>query len=349
MTNSLPRTVLQSLNQALRQALADDPQVFLLGEDILDPYGGSFKVTRGLSTAFPERVLTTPISEAGITGMAGGMALRGMRPVVEIMFGDFSTLIADQIINHIAKFHGMYNNQVSAPVVIRTPMGARRGYGPTHSQTLEKIFLGTPGLTVLAPSHLQGGDEMGAPGQLLYDAILRQDGPTFFVENKLQYLLKLLTPENLQDYDVVESLPEDGFPAPCTTLSLRGAPPPQITLTAYGYMAHLALQALHSLAYDYEIFAELVVPTRLSPVHLDPLFNSLQRSGRLLTVEEGTMSWGWSAEVVARAAQALGPKLQKIGRIAARETVIPVAAELEEACLPQVSDIISQAREMVQA
>ena len=349
MTNSLPRTVLQSLNLALRQALADDPQVILLGEDILDPYGGSFKVTRGLSTAFPNRVLTTPISEAGFTGMAGGMALRGMRPVVELMFGDFSTLIADQVINHIAKFHGMYNNQVSAPVLIRTPMGARRGYGPTHSQTLEKIYFGTPGLTVLAPSHLQGSSEMGEPGQLLYDAILKQDGPTFFVENKLQYLLKLLTAEDFQEYDLVENFPGDGFPAPCTTLSLRDAPPPQLTLTAYGYMAHLALEALHSLAYEHEIFTELVIPTRLSPVHLDPLFDSLQRSGRLLTVEEGTDSWGWGAEVLARAAEALGAKLQIAGRVAARESVIPVAADLEEACLPQVTDIISQAREMVQA
>ena len=344
-----PRTVLQSLNRALHQALTDNRQVIVLGEDILDPYGGSFKVTRGLSTDFPDRVLTTPISEAGITGMAGGMALRGMRPVVEIMFGDFVTLIADQIVNHIAKFHGMYNGQVTAPVLIRTPMGARRGYGPTHSQTLETIFLGTPGLTVLAPSHLQGKSELGAPGQLLHNAILTQDEPTFFVENKLQYLLKLLTAEDLQEYTLVESLPKDGFPAPCTTLSLRDAPPPQLTLTAYGYMAHLALEALHSLAYEHEIFAELVIPTRLSPIHLDPLLDSLKRSHRLLAVEEGTGSWGWGAEVVARSAEALGPSLQRARRIAAQGTVIPVAADLEKACLPQVSDIISQAREMVQA
>ncbi len=139
-------TVLASLNSALRQALTQDERVLLLGEDILDPYGGAFKVTRGLSEAFPERVLTTPISEAGFTGVATGMALRGLRPVVEIMFGDFVTLIADQLINHAAKFRWMYNDQVSVPLVVRTPMGGRRGYGPTHSQTLEKLFLGVPGL-----------------------------------------------------------------------------------------------------------------------------------------------------------------------------------------------------------
>ena len=134
-------TVLESLNLALHDALASDDRVILLGEDILDPYGGAFKVTRGISTSFPERTFTTPVSEAGFLGVAIGMALRGLRPVVEIMFGDFLTLIADQVINHASKFRYMYNGQVSVPLVIRTPMGGRRGYGPTHSQTLEKLYL----------------------------------------------------------------------------------------------------------------------------------------------------------------------------------------------------------------
>src|SRR5512136_343896 len=120
-------TVLAALNTALKEALTRDERVLLLGEDILDPYGGAFKVTRGLSSAVPDRVLTTPISEAGIVGVASGMALRGLRPVVEIMFGDFVTLIADQIINHAAKFRWMYgdglpeHDPVHIPLVIRTP------------------------------------------------------------------------------------------------------------------------------------------------------------------------------------------------------------------------------------
>jgi acetoin:2,6-dichlorophenolindophenol oxidoreductase subunit beta len=115
--------------------MASDERVVLIGEDLLDPYGGAFKVTRGLSSAFPDRVLSTPISEAGMVGVATGMAMRGLRPVVEIMFGDFVTLVADQIINHATKFSWMYNDQVKVPLVIRTPMGGRRGYGPTHSQS----------------------------------------------------------------------------------------------------------------------------------------------------------------------------------------------------------------------
>ncbi len=146
-------TVLESLNAALHTALENDPRVYVLGEDILDPYGGAFKVTRGLSTRFPDRVLTTPISEAAILGISTGMALRGLRPVAEVMFGDFITLMADRLINHAAKFRWMYNEQVRVPLVLRAPMGGRRGYGPTHSQSLEKLFLGVPGLKVLASAH----------------------------------------------------------------------------------------------------------------------------------------------------------------------------------------------------
>ena len=348
MTNQSPLTVLDSLNLALHQALADDPKVFLLGEDVLDPYGGAFKVTRGLSTAFPDRVQTTPISEAGITGIAGGMALRGMHPVVEIMFGDFITLTADQVINHLTKFHDMYNGQVSVPVVIRTPMGGRRGYGPTHSQTLEKLFLGVPSLTVLAPFHLQGSHPLGEPGRLLYETITKLDSPAFFVENKLQYLLKCLTPEHLAEYHIVETTASDKPYAPAYTFSLKDAPRPQLTLTAYGYMAHLALEALHTLAYEDEIFCELVVPTQLSPFELTSLFDSVQKTGRLLTVEEGTLSLGWGSEVLARAAENLGTTMKHSGRLAARETVIPVAPNLEADYLPGLPAVLSAAREMVE-
>ncbi len=348
MTNQSPLTVLDSLNLALHQALADDPKAFLLGEDVLDPYGGAFKVTHGLSTAYPDRVLTTPISEAGITGIAGGMALRGMHPVVEIMFGDFITLTADQVINHLTKFHDMYNGQVNVPVVIRTPMGGRRGYGPTHSQSLEKLYLGVPGLTVLAPFHLKGPHPLGEPGRLLYEAITKLDSPAFFVENKLQYLLKLLTLENLAEYHLAETKTSDKPDAPTYTLSLKDAPRPQITLTAYGYMAHLALEALHTLAYEDEIFCELVVPTQLAPFELAPLFQSAQITGRLLTLEEGTLSLGWGSEILARAAERFGSDLKCSGRIAARETVIPVAPDLEAEYLPGLPAILATVREMVE-
>lgn len=343
-------TVLASLNTGLQRAFTNNESVYLLGEDILDPYGGAFKVSQGLSTAFPDRVLTTPISEAAITGLAAGMALRGLRPVVEIMFGDFITLAADQIINHTAKFRWMYNNQVDLPLLIRTPMGGRRGYGPTHSQTLEKHFLGVPGLTVLAPCALSSGVDgyTGSPGEFLEQRILYARQPALFIENKLLYLQKVAGTQELADFDLqCYRTANDPLAAPTFTLSVKGAPAPHLTLAAYGYMAELARQAVVNLAYEHELFAELVVVTQLAPFNLESILASTRRTTRLLTVEEGTLSLGWGAEVLARAAEELGPVLRKAARQAALNLPIPASGSLEQAVLPGVESIVDTALKMV--
>ncbi|MBN2146944.1 MAG: hypothetical protein JW726_06130 [Anaerolineales bacterium] len=333
-------SVLEALNSALHQAFAADPRVYLLGEDILDPYGGAFKVTRGLSTAFPNRVLATPISEAGIVGVAAGMALRGLRPVVEIMFGDFITLAADQIINHLSKFRWMYHDQVRVPMVIRTPMGGRRGYGPTHSQTLEKHLLGTPGLRVLAPASL------GDPGGLLRDAILHSEDPLLFVENKLLYLTTVQTKDTLAEFttQVSEQQSSLGMP-PCYahTLTIQGAPAPELTITAYGYMAELSRQAMLKLAYEHELFCALVVPTQLAPYAIDPILESARQTRRLLVVEEGGITLGWGAEVLAQAAEKPALRLNAARRLAGQDLPIPASRPLESMVLPGVDEIITAA------
>lgn len=329
-------TVLESLNSGLQRAFAANADVYLLGEDVLDPYGGAFKVTRGLSTTFPHRVLTTPISEAGIAGVAAGMALRGLRPVVEIMFGDFITLVADQLINHIAKFRWMYNDQVRVPLVIRTPMGGRRGYGPTHSQTLDKLFLGVPGLSVLAPTSL------GDPGKLLSDAILSTDDPILFIENKLLYLLPIYEPSSNTEF-TLQSLPDHagGYDSPAYYVTLRETPSPSLTICAYGYMAELACQAISKLAYEYEVFADLVLPTRLTPLEISPLVDALRRTRRLLALEEGTLSLGWGAEILARCMEMPGLTLEAAHRLAAQEIPIPASSALEASAFPQVDQIVA--------
>lgn len=311
-------------------------------------------MTQGLSTAFPGRVFTTPVSEAGIVGVAAGMALRGLRPVVEIMFGDFVTLIADQMINHVSKFRWMYNDQVRVPLVVRTPMGGRRGYGPTHSQTLEKLYLGTPGLRVLAPAAL------GDPGDLLRRAILENEDPLLFIEHKRLYALPILNIDQNTDFTLEtrkepgkapttkRSSAMDGYPpTPSYRISLRGAPPPNLTIAAYGYMAELALKAARRLAYEKEIFAELVVLTQLAPFDTHPILDSTRRTGRLLTVEEGTQTLGWGAELAARIIEEGKVQLKALRRVAARDLPIPASGPLEEAVLPGVDDIIQAAQSMV--
>lgn len=335
-------TVLESLNQSLHRLLASDNRIIVIGEDILDPYGGAFKVTRGLSTEYPDQVISTPISEAGIVGFATGMALRGLLPVVEIMFGDFITLTADQIINHAVKFRWMYNDQVKVPLVIRTPMGGRRGYGPTHSQTLEKLLLGVPGLNVLAPCSI------GEPGDLLARAIKDFEDPVLFIENKLLYLqtvhsvsekgeysIKIFNPINKTQSDSIKNngIASDYSP-PAYLIRISNAPEPTLSIAAYGYMTEIVLQVIHELAYEHELFCELVVPTQLVPWNIDAVLSSCRLTGKLLLVEEGTLSLGWGAEILSRVSEILISELSAVRRLAALEYPIPGSEPLESALLP---------------
>ncbi len=317
-------TVLDRLNAALQQAMESNERVYLLGEDILDPYGGAFKVTRTLSTKYPDRVLTTPISEASIVGVANGMALRGLRPVAEIMFGDFLTLCADQLVNHAAKFRWMYNDQVRVPIVVRTPMGGRRGYGPTHSQSLEKMFLGVPGLKVLAVNAL------GDPADLLERAIA-DDDPVLFIEHKLLYARPFLgqAPGELVDFEIEKV--GDAYP----TYILRFPAParPRLTLACYGYNFELARSTALELLYEREIYCEIVLFSCLSPFDVSPLLGSLKRTQRLMTIEEGSLTGGWGAEIVARSAEAGISGLQA-QRLAGRDLPIANARSLEDVILP---------------
>ena len=321
-------TVLERLNDGLHHAMEVDSRVHVIGEDILDPYGGAFKVTRGLSSKYPQRVLTTPVSEAGIVGLASGMALRGLRPVVEIMFGDFVTLMADQVVNQAAKFRWMYNDQVRVSMVIRTPMGGRRGYGPTHSQSLEKLFLGIPGLKVVAPNTLSD------PAALL-EAVIADEDPVLFIEHKLLYNRPILEPGqgDLVEFDIEPG----GGTYPSYLLRFKNQSP-QLTLATYGYNFELARAAALQLVFEHELFADIILFSQLSPFDIMPLLNSLRRTHHLLTVEEGGLSLGWGAEIAARAAEA-GIEALQVRRVAALDLPVANSKPLEEAILPSQETI----------
>lgn len=327
-------TVLEALREGLRSCLAESNSVHLIGEDVLDPYGGAFKVTQGLSTEFPDRVLTTPVSESGIVGLGVGMAMRGLRPIVEIMFGDFITLAADQLINHAAKMRWMSQDRVQVPLVVRTPMGGGRGYGPTHSQTLEKHFLGAPGLRVVAASDLENA------GELLTNAVLQDDDPVLFIEHKLLYSVPVHGGDEIREFIIKTEKKR----YPTYRVTLAGAPSPGMTLVAYGYMAHLARKAVLQLAYNHELFVELIVPTQLGPVDIQPMVKSVQITGKLLTLEEGTKTMGWGAEIVAQVSEKLGPSVQT-SRIAALDMPVPSAGTLETIVLPNTDRIVREALE----
>lgn len=318
-------TYLAALQGGLACALENDSRVYLIGEDLLDPYGGAFKVSQGLSTRFPGRVLTTPISEAAIVGVGAGMALRGLRPVVEIMFGDFITLCADQLVNHASKFRAMYGDRVRVPLVVRTPMGGGRGYGPTHSQSLEKLFLGVPGLKVAAPSHAHD------PGELLRRAVMETEDPVLFVEHKLLYPAALLEPGGalrVRHEDEIE-----GFPTAVISNYDSDEGAPDVTLIAYGGTSRLIAPVMESLRRE-EIRILAALPSSLKPVPLATLARFAAASGRVVVVEEGTAGFNWGSEIAAALYEALWGKLKApIRRLASAEGVIPSAKELEEAML----------------
>ncbi|HKY13395.1 MAG TPA: transketolase C-terminal domain-containing protein [Microthrixaceae bacterium] len=317
------------LGDALRECLSEDPRVVIMGEDIADPYGGAFKVTKGLSTEFPDRVRTTPISEAGITGTAAGLALSGYRPVVEVMFGDFLTLTFDQIVNHITKYPSMSAGQATCPVIVRTPMGGGRGYGPTHSQSLEKYFLGIPHLRVLAASTLQDPLEM-------FRTLLDEDDAALVIEHKLLYPRQ--HPEDLGALIVRRPIGESGFPT--VRISAVPAGDCSLTIAAYGHTAVMVAQLVDRLAVEEEIFVELVVPTQISPLDWQPIEESVSTTGALLTVEEGTRGWSWGSEVAARIHHSCFSALRApVEVLASASDIIPSARQLEDRMLVGVSDI----------
>jgi pyruvate/2-oxoglutarate/acetoin dehydrogenase E1 component len=322
-------TFLGSIQQGLADAFRNDARVHLVGEDILDPYGGAFKASKGLSSSFPDRVTTSPISEAGIVALGTGMALRGLRPVIEIMFGDFMTLAADQVINHATKFRGMYAQQVTVPLVIRTPVGGGRGYGATHSQCLEKMFLGCPGLSVVAPSHLHD------PGDLLEYAILRDDDPTLFLEHKLLYPMQLREAADSIALSVIEEVA--GYPTMHAANFISGRP--DVLVIAYGGMSREVVPVLERMSHE-EIRVAALFPSSLQPLPVNTIADAARRVDRVLVVEEGSAGFNWGSEVAALVYHHRAGALAKpIERLASRPTVIPTASHLERQVLPGQAQI----------
>lgn len=327
---------LSALNRALFQWLSGNARAIVLGEDVRAPYGGAFKVTRDLSNSFPDRVLNCPISEAAIVGIGSGLALSGYRPIVEIMFGDFLSLCFDQLLNHAAKFNGMYNGQVTVPLVVRSPMGGGRGYGPTHSQNLEKHLAGIPGITLLV---LHGRSRIGA----VFEALKGCTGPVVMIENKLLYREKADAPVP-GGYAAFET--DCAFPT--TLLSPDGVP--DVTVVAFGRMSVIAEQVLADLAQSEEIYVELVLPLQVWPLKMAPIVQSVSRTGKLLVVEEGAAGFDLGAEVIAAVAvECRSAQRLAIRRIAARAVPIPSSLELEHEVLPQAKDIRAACLELFDA
>jgi 2-oxoisovalerate dehydrogenase E1 component len=321
------------IRDSLHRNMERDPRILVFGEDVESPYGGAFKVTKGLSDEFPDRVRNTPISEGTIVGMGSGLAICGHIPVCEIMFGDFLTLAADQLINHASKFREMYNGLVEVPLIIRTPMGGRRGYGPTHSQSLEKHFLGIPQTQVLALHHRYD------PG-LVYDQLFASiDRTTIVIENKQMYSARL---ETQTPAGFALEYSDELYP----TTRLRPSLQPSVTVFCYGGMLpHVERAAIAAFDED-EIAVEVIAPIQIYPLNPWPIIESLRSTRLLLVVEEGISFAAAGSELIAQIAEKAPGAMRRTVRLCAPHIPIPSCGPLEAELLPGSAMILAAIREL---
>lgn len=335
-------SVLDVLNKT-HHILLEQDDCLVVGEDLADPYGGAFKVTKGLSTKYPTQVFSTPISEAAIAGFSIGCGIGGLKPIAEIMFGDFSTLIADQIINSAAKLYFMYNGQVRCPVVFRIVSGGGRCYGPTHSQSLERIFCGVPGVKVVAPSHRHN------IARLLTFVVNEEQSPIVWVESKMLYGHKFsrnplvgfrrkqaraLSSHGSCQIENIVFTPEDSDTRPT------------ITFVTYGEGLISVEAAAKKLIIEDEIFSDIVVVSQIWPFEVTDIVASVAESRALCVVEPGISAYGFGSAIVAETCKRVTGSV-KILQLGAKHVPISAARHLEQETLLSSDCIYKNVREIL--
>ena len=328
MSTTSNRSMREALNAALGEALAADPTVLLIGEDLADPGGGISQVTKGLSTAYgTDRVRDTPISEAAIVGAAVGAAAAGLRPVAEVMIMDFISIALDQLVNHAAKARFMSGGRLSIPLTLRTAVFSGIGSGATHSQTLEAWLAHIPGLKVVVPS--TPADAKGLLTSCIFD-----DDPCVFVENVALYGTK-------------GPVPDGAFRIPLGQAAVKRAGR-DVTVVAYGRTVRDALAAAVQLA-DEHIEVEVIDLRSLVPFDADTVLGSVARTGRAVVAHHATRFAGFGAEVASVINEELfGQLASPVLRVGARYAPIGSAATLEAAVMPSAAIIADAVRTVIE-
>ncbi len=319
-------TYRDAVREALREEMIKDPNVFLMGEDIADPFGGSFKVTKGLSSEFGEnRVRNTPISEAGIAGATVGAAVAGLRPVSEIMYMDFTGCCFDAIVNQAAKIRYMSGGQVQAPLVFRTQQGAGRSSAAQHAQSWEAIYAHIPGLKIVIPSTPY--DVKG-----LLKTSIRDNDPVLFIEHKMLYGIKGEVPEK-----------EYSIPLGQANTVKEGS---DVTIVTYSRMVQMAVEAAEKLEKE-RISAEVIDLRTLVPLDKKSVIDSLKKTERLVVVNEAAERCGYGAELAAFAMEEAFDYLDApVKRVAAKNTPVSFAPALEDYIIPNTQDIYNGVKEL---
>ena len=318
-------TIAQAVNEALAEELRRDEAVFVIGEDVAEA-GTPFKVLSGLVEEFgPERILESPISEAGIAGLGVGAAMTGLRPVVDIMFGDFLTLVMDQLVNQAAKVHYMSGGKLNVPLVVRTTLGATRRSAAQHSQSLQAWVAHVPGLKVVLPS-------TPADAKGLLKSAIRDDNPVVFIEDKM-------------DWRVTGDVPDGEFTIPLGVADVKRSGS-DVTLVGTSSMVRVCLGAADLLAAE-GISAEVVDPRTLTPLDTETLVASARKTGRAIVVDEGHRSYGVTAELASVIAEGAFYELDApVRRLGAMDVPVPFSPTLEDETVPTPELVVVVAREL---
>lgn len=316
-------TFAQAVNEALAEEMRRDPTVFIMGEDVAEA-GTPFKVLTGLVEEFgPERVIDTPISEAGFTGIGVGAAITGMRPVVDIMFGDFITLTMDQMVNQAAKTHYMSGGKLKVPLVLRTTLGASRRSAAQHSQSLHAWFSHVPGLKVALPS-----TPYDAKG--LMKTAIRDNNPVAIFEDKMSFTLKGPVPE--EEYTI---------PLGVADIKREGV---DITIVGTSSMVQVALTAAEMLA-EIGMSAEVVDPRTSLPLDKQTLIESAKKTSRAIVIDEGYESYGVTAEIASAIADGAFYYLDApVKRLGAMDVPVPFSPVLEDLTIPTADAVVELAK-----
>ncbi len=316
-------TFSQAVNEGIAEEMRRDPSIFLLGEDVAEA-GTPFKVLSGLVEEFgTERILDTPISEPGFTGLAVGAAMTGSKPIVDLMFGDFLTLVMDQMVNQAAKIHYMSGGKLNVPMVLRTNMGASRRSAAQHSQSLHAWLCHIPGLKVAMPS---GPYE--AKG--LLKTAIREPNPVVIFEDKMMYQMKGNVPEN-------EYLLEFGK----ANIKREGK---DISLIATSPMVQVAEKAADLLSQE-NISAEVIDPQTLVPLDEETIINSVKKTSRAIVIDEGHLNYGVTAEISSRISQKAFYYLDApVIRLGAMDVPIPFSPALEDLTIPTPEDVVGNVK-----
>lgn len=315
----------EAMKEAIAEEMRRDPTVFLMGEEV-GAAGGVFKTLGGLFEEFgPERVIDTPISEAGFTGLGVGAALTGMRPIVDIMFGDFIALAMDQVVNQAAKLRYMTGGQATVPLTIRATIGAGRSAAAQHSQSLHAWTAHIPGVKVVIPS--TPADMKG-----LLKSAIRDDNPVMVYENKMMYAMKGPVPEGDHLVPIGEA-----------EVKREGA---DVSLVAVSRMVHVALEAAEVLE-QKGISAEVVDPRSLYPLDAEALVASVSKTGRAVVIDEGYRRYGITGELASVIAEGAFDFLEApVARLGGLDVPIPFSNPLEDAVVPTVEQVVEAVREM---